>query len=86
MLWLQTWDVELLTPNDALAEANLSLAGLFKKAATGKMAQKLKKFNVNMTHPNYNGIQSVVSIEMEVLPIEEAQQMPATHGRCPNPA
>jgi len=78
---IQTWDVELLTPNDALAEANLSLAGLFKKAATGKMAQKLKKFNVNMTHPNYNGIQSVVSIEMEVLPIEEAQQMPATHGR-----
>ena len=58
-LLVQTWDVELLTPNDALAEANLSLKGLFGKAAQNKLRQTLKGLSVNMTHPNYGGVQSV---------------------------
>merc|ERR1712070_797210 len=78
-LLVQTWDVELLTPNDALAEADLSLKGLFGKAAQNKLRQTLKGLSVNMTHPNYGGVQSV--IKLDVVPGEEARQQPAVHGR-----
>jgi len=79
-LLVQTWDLDLLSPNDSLAEANLALSGFFKKADSSTNRQKAE-LDVSMTHPNYAGIQSTVKLSLDVLPMDEARQQPAINGR-----
>jgi len=79
-LLVQTWDNDLLSANDSLAEVNLALSGFFKKAASSDMRQRTE-LDVNMTHPNFSGVQSVVKLSLDVMPEDEARQQPKPAGR-----
>lgn len=80
-LLVQSWDLDLLTPNDSLAEANLALGAVFKKADQSTSRQKVELPVLKMTHPNYSGTQGVIKLSVDVLPEEEARQQPCVKGR-----
>jgi len=80
-LLVQTWDMDLISPNDSMAECNLALKGIFNKGAQDKRRQRVELPAVNMTHPNYNGIQAVIKMSLDVIPEEEARQQPVISGR-----
>merc|ERR1719271_729326 len=63
-----------------MAECNLALKGFFNKAANDKRRQKVD-LNVNMTHPNYPGIQAAIKLSLDVVPEDEARQQPVITGR-----
>jgi len=79
-LLVQTWDQDLLTPDDSLAECNLALKGLFGKAHQDDRRQKVE-LNIPMTHPNFSGTQSMIKLDLDLLREEEAKQQPTTLGR-----
>jgi len=79
-LLVQTWDMDLLSANDSLAEANLALSGFFKKADQQK-SQQTAELSISMTHPNYSGVQGTIKLSLDALPEEEAKQMPVPHQR-----
>jgi len=79
-LLIQTWNLELLSPNSSLAECNLALGGVFKKAAQEKRRQKMPLPQVTLTHPNYAGSQGTIRLDLDAIPQEEAQQQPVVSG------
>jgi len=80
-LVVQTWDLELLTPNDAMCEANIQL-GSFFKAAEKKQERHACDLDTDLTHPNFKGIQGNVELSLELLTEKEAEEDPAEEGRC----
>ena len=80
-LLVQCWDLDLLSPNDSLAEANLAFNGLFKSADHDHREQKVSLPAIKLTHPNYNGTQGVIKLDVQVLPEEDARQQPLPAGR-----
>lgn len=79
---VQTWDLELLTPNDALCESNIQL-GAFFKAAEKKKARNSAELDLGMKHPNFRGEQAQISLSMEVMPRKDAEDDPVDDGRTP---
>jgi len=81
-LLVQTWDLELLTPNDAICEANIQL-GSFFKASEKKGAKNAADLDLGMTHPNFKGIQGTISLSIELMPEKEAEDDPVDPDRQP---
>ena len=63
---IQIWDKDVLSPNEAIAEAVINLRGFLNKAWRKKSTQKINRQWVKMTHPNHEGVQGQVEIELEV--------------------
>ena len=78
---MQTWDFELLTPNDAICECNLQLKGFFT-AAEKKGGYHKVDLDLAMTHPNFRGIQGNVQLTLEMMTQEEAEADPCDDGRA----
>jgi len=78
---MQTWDLELLTPNDAICEANIQL-GAFFKASGKKQTFNRAELDLNLTHPNFRGAQGTMSVSLEVMPKKEAEGDEVDTGRC----
>jgi len=81
-LLVQAWDLELLTPNDAICECNIQM-GSFFKASEKLGARNTCDLDLGMTHPNYRGIQGNVSLSFEIMPEKEAQDDEVDKGREP---
>jgi len=78
----QIWDKDVLTPNDAIAEANLNLRSFYKKAYRDRAPrQAIPKQFISMTHPSAQGIQGEMDVSIELLTLEEAKRFPAGFGR-----
>lgn len=80
---IQIWDKDMLSPNQAIAEAVINLRGFFTKAWRTKNTQRINRQWVKMTHPNFDGVQGQVEIELEILTEYDAMSRPAGVGRKP---
>jgi len=74
-LLVQVWDFELLSPNDAICEANIQLKGFFT-AAEKKGTKNAADLDLAMTHPNYKGEQGKIALSLELMPQAEADDDP----------
>jgi len=86
-LKVQIWDDDPLA-DDSIAEANLSLNGFFKKAYKKKGAHLGGMAGVNRTgqwldvfHPNFEGVQGAVCLEIDLLPKAQAEARKAGDAR-----
>jgi len=85
---LAIWDKDYFSANDSICEANLSLAGLFKKAFNMKDKVQMKNrgktkiWITELRHPNYEGNQGRVEVSFEIMPLTIAAQLPAGMGRA----
>eukprot|EP01113_Clastostelium_recurvatum_P029777 TRINITY_DN359_c0_g1_i2.p1 TRINITY_DN359_c0_g1~~TRINITY_DN359_c0_g1_i2.p1 ORF type:complete len:700 (+),score=238.67 TRINITY_DN359_c0_g1_i2:262-2100(+) len=82
-LKLQLWDKDLLNPNDVIAEATVDLKGFYKRAykEDGTRRWTIDRQFVSLTHPNYQGVQSKLEMELQLLTAEEARTHPVGLGR-----
>ena len=80
-LFLQVWDADLLSANDAIGEAQITLKPLCDKALRRGGNLKLENVMVPTTHPNFKGVQGTVRLTIELLPRGEALQRPVGQGR-----
>lgn len=84
---LAIWDKDYFSANDSICEANLSLAGLFKKAFNMKDKVQMKsrgkdRIWINeLRHPNFEGNQGRIEVSIEIMPLAIAAQLPAGFGR-----
>eukprot|EP01114_Cavostelium_apophysatum_P012665 TRINITY_DN2890_c0_g1_i2.p1 TRINITY_DN2890_c0_g1~~TRINITY_DN2890_c0_g1_i2.p1 ORF type:complete len:2032 (+),score=608.70 TRINITY_DN2890_c0_g1_i2:72-6098(+) len=79
---LQIWDKDILTPDDAICEANLNLRPFYKKAFKNKSSREsLSKQWISMTHPSAQGVQGKIQVSFELLSLDEASRFPAGLGR-----
>ena len=84
-LFLQVWDADLLSANDAIGEAQLTLKPLCDKALKRGGNLKLENVYVPTTHPNFKGNQGTVKLTIELMPRAEALQKVVGNGRdAPN--
>lgn len=74
------WDKDILSPNDAIAEANLNLRAVFKQAYAQGAQVSIPRQWLAMTHPNFEGPQGKVELSVDLLTEAEARQAP---GLCP---
>lgn len=82
-LTLQVWDKDMLSPNDVVAEANVNLSSLFRRAYRGNATVSLVKQWVTLGHPNYEGPQGRVEVSIDLVNHEEAVRSPVGKGRDP---
>ena len=80
-LKIQIWDKDLTNPNDAIAEANVSLKGMLSRAYRAKTGSELDKQWIKMTHPNFEGVQGRVELTIQILTDSEAKGKAAGSGR-----
>eukprot|EP00762_Andalucia_godoyi_P001218 ANDGO_04901.mRNA.1 Synaptotagmin-4 len=80
-LKVQIWDKDILNPNDAIAEVNLNLLGLFKKCYKSKTGDELPQQWIKMTHPNFEGTQGKIQLTLQLLTESEAKGKPNGVGR-----
>jgi len=79
---LQVWDKDILSPNDAICEANLNLRPFFNKIYKNKSDREtLEKQWLVMTHPAFQGTQGNVLSSFELISFPESQRRPAGFGR-----
>ncbi|KAJ5067739.1 c2 calcium-dependent membrane targeting [Anaeramoeba ignava] len=77
----QLWDQDILNPNDSIAEAVLNLHSFFKKAYRLKSEQNIKKQWIDMFHPNFQGKQGSLELQIDLLTEAEALAKPVGKGR-----
>jgi len=82
-LFLQIWDADILTADDAIGEAQLTLKGNCEKAVRRGGAVKLDPVWVSCYHPNYDGVQGKVRLTIELIPSGDAIVRPVGQGRGP---
>jgi len=83
-LKLQTWDKDILSPDDVIAEAVINLRSFFAKAyksKNGKSTWEIPKQFIAMYHPNTEGVQGRVEVQIDLLTVEEALSKPVGKGR-----
>ena len=84
-LFLQVWDADLLSANDAIGEAQLTLKPMGDKALRRGGTVRMDNVMVNTTHPNFKGNQGTVKLTIELMPRAEALQKVVGNGRdAPN--
>jgi len=84
-LFMQVWDADLLSANDAIGEAQLTLKPICEKAVKRGGPVSIDSVLVPTTHPNFKGNQGTVRLTIQLLPRAEALQMPVGLGRdAPN--
>ena len=81
-LFLLLWDADILSADDAIGEAQLTLAPLCERALRHGGAHRMENVLVSTTHPNFTGTQGTVRLTLELLPRGEALQKPAGLGRA----
>jgi hypothetical protein len=81
-LKIQIWDKDVFNPNDAIAEVNLNLLGLFKKCYKAKHGDELPQQWIKMTHPNFEGTQGKIELTLQLLSESEAKGKPNGLGRA----
>jgi len=91
-LKVQIWDDDP-TADDSIAEANLNLKGFFKKALKKKGAHIGSTIPgsgggpngtgawLDTFHPNFEGVQGKICLEIDLLPKAEADRKKAGMGR-----
>lgn len=83
-LFVQSWDVDFLSADDAIGEAQLNMTRLFEKARRRREKTSIDRLRVECTHPNFPGqVMSTVIISIDVLPRTEALSFPVGKGRDP---
>ena len=80
-LFMQIWDADILSSNDAIGEAQLTLKPLCEQAVRRGGPVKRDNVLVRTTHPNYVGNQGTVRLTIELVPRYEAMQRPVGQGR-----
>jgi len=82
----QIWDKDIISPNDAIAEANLNLRGFYKTAYKNeKESNELAKQWLTMTHVVHPGVQGRLEASFELLNAEAAKRLNNGLGRsAPN--
>lgn len=80
---LQVWDKDILTPNDAICEANLNLGSFFRKVYKNQSARdEIARQWVAMSHSSSPGkMMGEVELSIELLSTEEASKYPNGFGR-----
>lgn len=72
-LRLQVWDKDVLNPNDAICEAILNLKGFYNKTKHKKLPYNaIEKQWVDLTHPNYEGVQGRMLLTIQLFSQSEA--------------
>jgi hypothetical protein len=66
----------MLNPNDAIAECNLNLKGLFSRVYKAKSGFDLDKQWLKMTHPNFEGTQGKIQCTLQLLTESESKSKP----------
>ena len=80
-LFLQIWDHDILSANDAIGEAQLTLKPLCEKAVRRGGRVSMDNLYVQTTHPNYSGNQGTIKLSIELVPKGDALQRPVGLGR-----
>jgi len=80
-LFIQVWDADILSSNDAIGEAQLTLKPLCEQAVRRGGTVRRENVLVKTTHPNYVGNQGTVRLTIELVPRYEALQRPVGQGR-----
>ncbi|MES1916423.1 MAG: hypothetical protein MHM6MM_008241, partial [Cercozoa sp. M6MM] len=85
-LRLQVWDKDLLSTNDAIAEASISLAGFLRKAmrSTDRVVMKRRgseRFWLELRHPDQEGSQAKLEVSLQIVPKSLCPAYPAGLGR-----
>lgn len=80
-LFVQIWDADILSADDAIGEAQITLKPLCERALKRGGNLKLDNIFVPCTHPNFKGSQGTVRVSIELLPRGEAMQKPVGLGR-----
>jgi len=80
-LFMQVWDADILTANDAIGEAQLTIKSLTERAIRRGSGIKQDNVFVDCYHPNYDGIQARVKLTIELLPAGDAIIRPVGQGR-----
>ena len=80
-LFVQIWDADLLSADDAIGEAQLTLKPLCDKALRRGSTVKLENVFVPTTHPNFKGNQGTIRLTIELMPRAEALTKPVGNGR-----
>ncbi|KAJ3431796.1 c2 calcium-dependent membrane targeting [Anaeramoeba flamelloides] len=80
-LKVQLWDKDILNPNDSIGEAVLNLGAFFKKCEKSLLEHQIKKQWIDLTHPNFDGIQGKIQVQVSMLPLVDAQRNPVGIGR-----
>jgi len=82
---IQVWDKDVVSPDDAIAEAILNLRGFFKKALRDKEPfSELDKQWVSLTHPNFEGVQGEIQLSVQLLNRDESLIKDAAVGNYKN--
>eukprot|EP01156_Anaeramoeba_ignava_P017863 Anaeramoba_ignava/a90184_286.p1 GENE.a90184_286~~a90184_286.p1 ORF type:complete len:1304 (+),score=348.32 a90184_286:131-4042(+) len=77
----QLWDQDILNPNDSIGESLLNLKGFFRKAYKLKSRQSIKRQWIDMLHPNFDGKQGSLELQIDLLTEAEALASPVGKGR-----
>jgi hypothetical protein len=80
-LFIQMWDADLLSANDAIGEAQITLKPLCDRALKRGGNLVMNDVYVPTSHPNFKGNQGTIRLRIELLPRGEALQKPAGNGR-----
>jgi len=79
---IQIWDKDYLSPDDAIAEANLNIRAFFNRAYKKKSKREsLPRQWLTLTHPTSKSSCGSVEVEFELLTLEESSRNPAGFGR-----
>ena len=81
-LFLQIWDADILSADDAIGEAQITLKQLCDKALRRGGANRHESVFIPTTHPNFKGSQGTVRLTIELLPCGEARMKPVGLGRA----
>ena len=80
-LFVQIWDSDVLSADDAIGEAQITLKPLCERALRRGGNLRLDNVIVPCTHPNFKGAQGSLRLTIELLPRMESLQRPVGLGR-----
>ena len=82
---MQVWDQDLIGADDAIGEAELNLKPMLDKVLKKGAGAKQDGMWIDMTHPNFKGVQARVRMSLEVCTVAESIIRPAGNRRdAPN--
>ena len=80
-LFMQVWDADILSANDAIGETILTLKPICEQAIRRGGIVRRENVLIDTFHPNYVGNQGTVRLTIELMPRFEALQKPVGQGR-----
>ncbi|KAJ5071996.1 c2 calcium-dependent membrane targeting [Anaeramoeba ignava] len=77
----QLWDEDILNPNDSIGESLINLKAFFRKAYKLKSKQSIKRQWIDLLHPNFDGKQGSLELQIDIVTEAEALATPVGKGR-----